>query len=267
MQISNIKVQMNLKLRNSKIIKFIQSFVICLFAYLLILPSSFAATKITPFPSQNQISTDSSELEKIQKIKDIVASKVAELNLVEKRGLIGTIKDTTNSQVTIIDIKGNTRRIDVDELTKFNLNSKRTGGISDLTKGSTYSFVGLYNKETQKLLARSISIVNTIPVYFEGAINGVDATNYQLTVVNEKGEKKTIDIQSSTKTSLGTVDGDLQKSGFTKLNVNERILAVGFWDKKDSNLLSTLRIIHFKDVPPSKEMQSFVSPVPTGVTK
>jgi hypothetical protein len=54
-------------------------------------------------------------------------------------------------------------------------------------------------------------------------------------------------------------DGDLTKSGFSKLSVNERILAVGFWDKKDKDLLSSLRIIHFKDVPPSKEMQSHIN--------
>lgn len=224
-----------------------------------------AATKPTPLPSQNQISTDSADIEKIQKIKDIVASKVAELKLVEKRGIIGSIKDISGMQLTIVDVKGNTRKIDVDELTKFSFSEKTSAGISDLEKGKSYSFVGIYNKETERLLARVVDSVSSIPVYFEGAISSVDVKNYQLTVVNEKGDKKTIDIQSSTKTSLGTTDGDLQRSGFSKLSENERILAIGFWDKKDSNLLATLRIIHFKDVPPSKQMQSHVSvPTPTG---
>ncbi len=232
--------------------------------YSLFPPVAQSATKPTPFPSQNQIASDSSELEKIQKIKDIVASKVAELKLVEKRGIIGAVKDLTTVQITIVDIKGNTRHIDVDELTKFSIGSKTSSGISDIEKGKTYSFVGLYNKETQRLLARGINSAGSLPFYFEGAISSVDSSNYQLGVVNEKGEKKNVDIQSSTKTSLATVDGDLQKSGFSKLNVNERVLAIGFLDKKDNNLISALRIIHFKDVPPSKEMQSFISPVPTG---
>ncbi len=220
---------------------------------------TFAATKPTPLPSKNQISSDSADLEKIQKIKDIVASKVAELKLVEKRGIIGAIKDVSGMQVTITDVKGNTRKIDVDELTKFSFSEKSSAGISDLEKGKSYSFVGIYNKESERLLARVIDGVSSIPVYFEGAISSVDAKNYQLTAINEKGDKRTIDIQSSTKTSLGTNDGDLQKSGFSKLSENERVLAIGFWDKKDPNLLSTLRIIHFKDVPPSKRMQSHVA--------
>lgn len=231
---------------------------------LLTKPMVSAATKPTPFPSQNQVSTDSADIEKIQKIKDIVASKVAELKLVEKRGIIGKLKDVAGMQLTIVDIKGNTRKIDVDELTKFSFSDKSTAGISALEKGTSYSFVGLYNKETERLLARDIDTVSSIPVYFEGAIFSVDSKNYQLVAVNEKGEKKTIDIQSSTKTSLATVDGDLQRSGFSKLSENERVLAVGFWDKKDPNLLATLRIIHFKDIPPSKQMQSYIkSPSPS----
>ena len=222
----------------------------------------FAATP-TPSPSKNEIPKDSADLEKIQKIKDIVASKVAELNLVEKRGIIGAVKEISGMKITITDIKGDTRQIDVDELTKFSM-SKTSTGISDIEKGETYSFVGLYNKETQRLLARSINATNSVPVYFEGAITSVDKKAFQIEAVNEKGETKKIDIENSTKTSLATIEGDLEKSGFSKLEVNGRILAIGFWDKKDKDLLSTLRLIHFSDVPPSKEMQSHVKvPTPT----
>lgn len=242
----------------SKYTKTFTSFVLLSFVFCLMTTQIFAATP-TPRPSQNQISSDSAELEKIQKIKDIVAKKVTELNLVEKRGIIGTLKEVSGMQLTITDIKGNIRHFEVDELTKFSFSTKTTVGISDLEKGSMYSFVGLYNKETQKLLVRDVDSVDTIPVYFEGAISDVDSDNYQLSVVNERGEKKKVDIQNSTKTSLASTDGNLTKSGFSKLEVNERVLAIGFWDKKDKDLLSTLRIIHFKSVPPSKEMQSHIN--------
>ena len=242
----------------SKYTKTFTSFILLSFVFCLMTTQIFAATP-TPRPSQNQISSDSAELEKIQKIKDIVAKKVTELNLVEKRGIIGTLKDVSGMQLTVTDIKGNIRHFEVDELTKFSFSTKTTVGISDLEKGSRYSFIGIYNKETQKLLVRDIDSVDTIPVYFEGAISDVDSDNYQLTVVNERGEKKKVDIQNSTKTSLASTDGDLTKSGFSKLAVNERVLAIGFWDKKDKDLLSSLRVIHFKSVPPSKEMQSHIN--------
>lgn len=239
-----------------------------LLAFVSLVNDAYGASTPSPLPSQNQLSSDSADLEKIQKIKDIVASKVAELKLVDKRGIIGTLKDVSGMQLTVVDIKGNKRQIDVDELTKFSFSSKQSAGISDLQKGDSYSIVGLYNKDSGRLLARDIDSVDSIPARFEGAISDVDDTNYQLTVINEKGEKKVIDIQSSTRTSVVSANGDLQKSGFSKLSANERVLAIGFWDKKDPNLLSASRIIHFESIPPSKEMQSHISsPSPTEVSK
>ena len=232
MQISNFKFQINFKFCNLIINKFKHSFaylltffvvkkqalLICLFAYLLITAPAVAA--ITPSPTESTSPTNS------------------------------------------IDIKSNTRNIDVDELTKFSISGTKgkdnTLGISDLKKDVLYSFVGLYNKDTQRLLARSITEADTIPLFFEGAIFSVDSKEFQIQVVNNKGEKKSVDIQSSTKTSLSTVDGELTKSGFSKLNINERILIIGFADTKDSTLLSASRVIHFKEIPPSKEMQSYI---------
>lgn len=261
MQISNVKVQMNLKSRNSKIKKSIQSFIICLFGSLLIAKQVLAAA--TPTPTESASPASSIDIEKIQRIKDIVASKVAELKLVEKRGIVGKLKENSNMHLVISDVKGNARNIDVDELTKFSISGTKgkdnTLGISDLKKDVLYSFVGLYNKDTQRLLARSITEADTIPLYFEGAISSVDSKEYQIQVVSGKGEKKNVDIQSSTKTSLLTSDGELTKSGFSKLNVNERILIIGFADTKDGTLISALRVIHFKEIPPSKEMQSHIA--------
>lgn len=234
--------------------------VIGLFVYSHFIPVAQGAT--TPSPTTTTSPTNSIDIEKIQRIKDIVASKVAELKLVEKRGIVGKIKENSNMHLVIYDIKGSTRNIDVDELTKFSISGKNgkdsSLGISDLKKDTLYSFVGLYNKDTQRLLARAITEADTIPVYFEGAIFSVNSKEYQIQVVNGKGEKKSIDIQSSTKTSLSTADGQLTKSGFSKLNVNERILIIGFADTKDSSLISASRVIHFTDIPPSKEMQQYI---------
>jgi len=163
---------------------------------LLAAPTIFAATP-TPSP------TDAGELQTIEKIKDMVASKVAQLNLVEKKGFLGQVTDVTNTQVKIKDTEGENKTIDIDELTAFNGDSSSDNfGISDVNKGDTLSFVGLYNKDTEHLLARFVSKAPALPVIFEGVISEKDAKNYTLTVINEKGEKKIIDIETSTKTTF-----------------------------------------------------------------
>lgn len=231
-----------------------------LFLAFLSYPLAQIAQTATPTaPSQNQVPTDSDELENIQKIKDIVASKVAELNLVEKRGIIGTVSSVTGMKIVVKDIKGNTRNIDADELTKFEFSDDRDIGISDLETDETYSFIGLYNKDTERLLVRTIESVATIPVYFEGALNEINEDDFQLTIINGEGKEITVDILTSTKTNLATVDG-IERSGFTQLETNSRILAIGFWDEDDTTLLSATRVIHFEDIPPSKEAQAHIVP-------
>lgn len=244
--------------------KFSKSLVILIFLFsnfYFLLSTSYAAT---PTPAGKTSPTDSVEIEKIQKIKDIVASKVAELDLVEKRGLIGTIKDNKKMHLVITDIKGKTRNIDVDELTNFSIGNKDEKlGVSDLEKDTLYSFVGLYNKDTERLLVRTVTKASTIPDFFEGIITSINEGTFQIEIVNSKGEKKTADVQKTTKTNLSTVDGKIVKSGFSKLESGQRVIVAGFLDLKDSNLIASTRVIHFDEIPPSKEMQQFMKISPT----
>lgn len=224
-------------------------------------PSPKAQSTLTPTatdtPKSTTVPKDSEELEKIQKIKDIVASKVAELDLVEKRGIIGKVVENKNMSLVVEDVKGNSRSIDVDELTEFSIgdDNDKDLGVSDLKKGTLYSFVGLYNKDTERLLARTISETDSIPVFIDGVISGIDEVEKQIQITNTKGEVKTIDIQTSTKTSLSNADGAIEKSGFSKLELNQRVLAAGFVDTKDDKLIVARRIMHFESLPPSKEMK------------
>mgnify|MGYP001601616848 FL=1 len=103
-------------------------FLLTVNCYLLIVVAAYAAT---PTP-----------VDKIQEIRDQlitnIASRVAQLKLVEKRGIIGVVNDVTNTQISVADLQNNTRFVDVDELTKFsNPAFKGIFGISDITKDST----------------------------------------------------------------------------------------------------------------------------------
>lgn len=254
------------KINKKMFLKVLVSFLLLVSSYYRLLPDAFAATTPTPLPSKNEVPTDSAAIEKIQKIKDIVASKVAELNLVEKKGILGMIKEVSNTQVTISDLNGATRIIDIDELTKFNLSSgdkdkkeDESLGINDLKKDTYYSFVGLYNKDTRKLMARFVAQPKNLPVYFEGVVADLAEDDFQLTVFNEKGDKKLVDIEKSTKTSIQTGDEELLKSGFSKIAKQERVLVVGFDDLKDKGKIIASRVIHFQSLPPSNAMLKYVS--------
>lgn len=215
---------------------------------------SAQTTTVTPRPTSS--ASPAADEGQVERIKDIVASRVAELNLVEKKGVLGKVISATSTQITLEDVNKDRRIIEIDELTKFNDPDNDDFGISDIDPGDTIGVIGLLNKAADRVLARFVNTVATIPEYFEGVVFEIDAKNFQVTAVDENGKKRIIDVVTSTKTSsYGDEDG-LAKSGFSKIEKGQRIYAVGFTDSKIKEQLNATRVIHFLDLAPSEKMLS-----------
>ena len=215
---------------------------------LLILSTShvMAVTKTpTPTPTPNPAVNLEQQ---ITDLKDKIASRVAQLKLVDKRGIIGTVTDVNATQITLSDIHGNTRFVDVDELTKFSSpTAKSSFGISDITKGTTLGVLGLYNKESRRILARFVDVLD-LTTDISGAVSDIDSKNYTVTVITADKKTYNVDIESTTKTYA--FDGtSLTKSGFSKIDQSERITVIGFLDKNNANHIIASRIILFPTLP------------------
>lgn len=241
--------------------------IFCLIIFLLLGTSEIFAQ--TNPPARNAIPT-SDEIEKIASkidlIKDKVASRVAELNLVERRGIVGIVEDTSDTKITVTDLNDKIRIIDVDELTKFSSEEDNSFGISDIKKGSKISSLGLYNKESQRLLARFINEIS-IPLFLHGVISEIDQDEFTVTLLTEDGTTYTIDIEKITKT-FNYDDGELASSGFTKIKKSENAIVLGFPDPKKTGRLTASRIITFPDIPSNPKVQKIdddtkSSPTPT----
>lgn len=212
-----------------------------------------AATKVTPSPSPT--STVGNLENQINNLKDRIASRVAQLNLVEKRGVLGTVTDVSETQITLTDIKGNTQFVDVDELTKFSSpHAKSSFGISDIQKGSTLGVIGLYNKDSQRLLGRWVDVQEN-PVYLSGAILSLDKKDYNFTLATADGKNITIEVETFTKTNAYTKDDGLSKAGFSKLQEGQRVIAAGFPDKSQKDAIMASRVIIFPNLPPDPRIQ------------
>ncbi len=211
-----------------------------------LIPKTYAATQVAT-PSSTTQEKNQEDLQ--QKFIDRVASRVAQLKLVDRRGIIGNVTDVSNTQITLTDIQNVTRFVDVDELTKFSSPSaKESFGISDITKGSILGVLGLYNKQSQRLLARFVDVL-VLPKIIQGAIAATDTENFTIDFVNQDQQHFLIDVQNSTRTLTYTKDTGLIRSGFSKIKAGQRILIVGFSDSKEKNKIIPTRIIIFPEVP------------------
>jgi hypothetical protein len=219
---------------------------------------SIQAFALTPTaavtPETSKTEQDEKLINQINTLKEKVASKVAELRLVEKHGIIGTVSDVSGNKITVNDLQDKTRYIDVDELTKFSSpTAKGSFGISDISKGMNLGVTGLYNKQSRRILARFIDVV-VMPQFISGVIADVDKVNYTVTVKTESNTEKVIDIENITKTSIYTEEDGVNKAGFSKLEVGKRAFVMGYASKTDNNRITGTRIIEFSELPTSPKI-------------
>ncbi len=194
-------------------------FLLLAIGYSLLVGTTHAATAApTPTNATDQIKQD---------LINNIASKVAQLKLVEKRGIVGTVSDVSNTQITLSDLAGRIRFVDVDELTKFSSpNAKGPFGISDISKGDTLEVLGLYNKESRRLLGRFVNVIS-LPTIIHGVIIAIDSKNFNFSVATDNNKLTSVDIETTTKILSYTKDAGLARLGFSKVKENENIIIVG----------------------------------------
>src|SRR5579872_2524324 len=210
------------------------------------------AASTTPTPTQAP--TGSQLNSQINTLKNKIASQVSKLNLVQKRGIIGTIQNVSNNQITLTDLSGNTQYVDVDEITKFSSQSNATFGLSDLKKGMQVSVFGIYNKDSQRILARYIDAV-IVPTRYSGEIVAIDGTNFILTIMTTEQKSVKVEIDTTSTIDSYNTGGNLTKYGFSKLNVGNRVYGDAYPDKKDATLLIADRMIDYLDAPKDQTIQ------------
>jgi hypothetical protein len=238
--------------------------VILLMLFVVVTGTTFAAE---PSPTTSSILNN-----QINQLKNKIASQVSKLNLVEKRGIIGTVQAVTDSQITLVDNKGNIRYADLDEITKYQSDSNNNFALTSLKKGILISILGIYNKESERILARYVD-AETVPTRYQGEIVSIDNKNFDLTMMTDDQKTEKISVEDTTTMSSYSSGGNLTQYGFSKLNVGDRIFVVGYPDKSDSTLLDAERLIDYLDAPknpditmvtPTKAVTSTVAPTEKG---
>lgn len=196
---------------------------------------------------ENEEADSKTAEEKIDEIKERVTSKVAELDLVEKRGIVGVVESVNESQIRLNDLNDKTRIIEIDEITKYTSNNTTGFSFEDIEPGTKLSVIGLYNKDSEKLLARFINEIS-IPVFISGVISEKDEDDFTVTISTEEEQDYLVDIENITRT-FSLENEDLESSGFSELDLLQNSVVIGFNDVDDENRISATRVIIFPNIP------------------
>jgi len=211
-------------------------------------PTSSESNKLKP---TDTLPTTDALNQQINSLKNRIASRVAQLKLVEKRGIIGQVTDVSDTQITVSDLKDHKRFIDVDELTRFSSPGvKGTFGISDISKGTKIGILGLYNKESRRILARFVNVLS-LPKIIHGEVSLVDRQNYTIKVSTEDNKEVALDVETTTKTLSYSKDGGLARSGFSKIKEDQRVIVIAETDSINKDKIVASKIILLPDIPKS----------------
>ncbi len=197
----------------------------------------------------------------LDEIKNKVASRVAELNLVEKKGVVGTVESISDTQIIIKTISDKRRIIDVDEFSEFSSPNDVSFGISDIKQDDLISILGLYNKDSERLLARFINEV-TIPIFLNGAISEIDEEEFTLTLITHQNIEYIVDVERVTKT-YEFVQGELEDSGFSKIDILKNAVVAGFENPKEKGRITASKIIIFPNLPKNPNIKVEAKEVPS----
>lgn len=230
---------------------------------------TYAATKPAT-PSATGVSKEVQN--KIDDLKERLATKVAELRKTTPRAIYGTITQVSVTSFTV-DAAQKAYKVELTDDIKVAqmIKGKRTALTNDdLAKNDNVTIVGDYDETLDVLQAKNIFIeASKLPVRLHGTITEIDKKNNAFTLKGIDDANYTIDVEATTKNSLWTKEKGIEKGGFSKLETGMYATVVGLENAKQADRYSAVRLLVFTmDVPTSTNpvMEDIATPSATPTT-
>lgn len=193
--------------------------------------------------------SDTTKEEKIQLLKEKVASKVAELSKIFDAALEGSIVKIEENVITF-SAEGKEKTVNTDDSTKILLRDNRlatsTIVISDLEDDDKITVIGGEQIGTDIIDAKLI-VKRPEIIFFAGKITSADAKKGVFEVEEEK-TKYTFDYEVYTKAFEYLKEKDkFETVGFTKLTTGMRLQILALPQEKSETRFTALKIILVKD--------------------
>ncbi|MDQ5952981.1 MAG: hypothetical protein QG551_209 [Patescibacteria group bacterium] len=191
--------------------------------------ASFVVQAITPIATdsagQVEATSSSSISKEVQKLKENLVNKVAQIQKKELRVVVGKVTEVGKTSIKVTAEDSTVFTVSLDEVvTKYyslKSGSKKDLEKSDVSKGDYVIVAGVVNDT--KVSANSIYI-DTQVLVGSGTVATVDKTDFSLVVNSFTHERYTIDIESATKISLlDSKTLELESAGFSKIKEGDAV--------------------------------------------
>jgi hypothetical protein len=200
----------------------------------LLLTTSVYAQTATPSAQQ-----------KLDTLKDRLASAATQLRQSQKRAIFGTVKVTSVSTITVATKTSDMKIELTDTISVFQvIKGKRTTLTTEqLSKGDDVVVFGDYDTNLDILKARVIFIQGSVAERLSGTITAASKKDYTITIATPGGQSYIVDFETTTKNFNWNKDKGVQKAGFSQLVVGDTIHVLETPEPKIANRVSAIRIL------------------------
>ena len=225
--------------------------------------SVYAATP-SATSSANSTTITTPTMGQIENLKERLATKVAELQQVQKKAIVGTVKDISVASISVATQTSDVKIELTDNIGVFQtIKGKRTTlTTNDISKDDMVVVFGDYDATLDLLKAKVIVIQDPLPTRTSGTITDIDRKNYTVTIQSTEGPVYTVDIWNTTAMFIGDHQNGITKGGFSKVQIGETVFVVGTPEPKKDNYISAVRMLDIgftNEAPTPTESQSQAS--------
>lgn len=202
--------------------------------------------------------------DKVDDLKERIATKVAELRQTQKRAIAGSVTETS---VSTISIETPTKEVKIeltdDILVYQMIRQRRTKlTIDDVDRGDFVVVFGDHDATLGILEAKLIYIQATPPERISGTVTDVDDGAFTFTVAAGGNRSVVVDFEKISLLNAWTKESGITKAGFSKIAVGDSIHVLGSAVAKKENRLNATRILDLGNLTASPTAAPEPSPSP-----
>lgn len=199
------------------------------------------AQEVTPQPSQTPVASAAND-DKVQSLKDKLATKVAELRENQTRGFFGEIAALSKTSFTLVTPTGEIKIRYSDDVQVFKDAKKTEGAATDLKNAQTAAILGLHDADQKQLTAKVI-MLQVLPTHYVGTVNSIDAKDGSFSV-KVRNQDKTVDYERTTTSSeVSSSEGTTARSGLSRFKAGDTVHFWGNENEDDANRIVATRIL------------------------
>lgn len=188
--------------------------------------------------------------DRVDDLKERIATKVAELRQTQEQALSGTVSDIT---VSTISIETQTKEVKIelnDDILVYQiLRGRRTKlAIDDVDENDFVVVFGDHDATLDVLSAKLIFIQALPPERISGILTQVDRDENTFTVRASGDRSVIIDFERTTVANVWSKEAGITKAGFSRLVVGDTVHVQGRPVAKQENRLTATRILDLGNI-------------------